>query len=98
FSSLAAQDAAHRTLLQAAPGPFGTIVDLGCGDGTLLTKIPARRRVGIERDPARARHARVDRVVVGDCTDRALVERILSEERPDLVIAQRDRNPPDTLL
>lgn len=98
WSSLAAQNAAHRALLQAAPGPFRTVVDLGCGDGTLLSKIPAQRRVGIEHDAARARHARIDRVVVGDCTDRALVERVLAEEQPDLVIAQRDRNPPDTLL
>lgn len=97
FSSREAQDAAHAALLSVAPGPFGTVVDLGCGDGTLLSKFPARRRVGVEADPARARHARLDRVVVGDCTDRALVAKLLDEERPDLVIAQRDRNPPDTL-
>lgn len=98
FVTVAAQDAAHSTLLATIAGRvFDTVVDLGCGDGTLLSKIPAKRRVGIEADAARARHARLDRVVVSDCTDRALVEKILAEERPDLVIAQIDRNPPDSL-
>ena len=98
WSSVAAMDAAHRQLLDVLTGPYGTVLDLGCGDGTLLSKIPARRRVGVERDTVRARHARtLDRVIEGDCTDPALVQRVLDEERPDLVIAQSDRNPPHTL-
>lgn len=98
FSSAAAMDAAHRQLLDVLTGPYGTVLDLGCGDGTLLSKVPARRRVGVERDSERARHARtLDRVVEGDCTDPGLVQRVLDEERPDLVIAQSDRNPPHTL-
>jgi len=91
-------ESAHRALLQIAPGPYRTVVDLGCGDGTLLSKIPAQRRVGVESDPVRARHARnLDRIVVADCTIADTVQRVLDDERPDLVIAQRDRNPPHTL-
>jgi hypothetical protein len=99
FTSRAAMDTAHRGILRVAGhGPYGSVLDLGCGDGSLLRKIPARRRVGIEADSARARHAQdLDRVIEGDCTDRALLTRILDEERPDLIIAQRDRNPPETL-
>jgi hypothetical protein len=99
FTSRVAQDAAHRRLLDAlSPGPFGTVLDLGCGDGTLLSKIPAARRVGVEIDPARARHARtLDRVIEGDCTDATLVQRVLNEEHPDLIIAQAARNPPESL-
>jgi hypothetical protein len=99
FTSRSAMDTAHRGILRVAGhGPYGTVLDLGCGDGTLLREIPARRRVGIEADSDRARHAQdLDRVIEGDCTDRALLTRILDEERPDLIITQRDRNPPETL-
>jgi hypothetical protein len=97
FSSLDAQQAAHARLLACLSGPYGTVLDLGCGDGALLSRIPAQRRIGIEHDSSRARHARIDRVVVGDCTNAALLTQVLAEEQPDLILAQRDRNPPDTL-
>lgn len=96
FTSEAAMNAAHDVLLMEAAGlKYGTVIDFGCGDGTLLKKVQARRRVGVEKDPDRARAAErnVDRVVVGDCQDRALVDRLMLEERPSLVLAQRDRNP-----
>lgn len=97
FSSLTAMQAAHNRLLEAVgPGPYGTVVDLGCGDGTLLSRIPAKRRVGVELQAKACREAeqRLDRVVQDDCM-RPLT--LLHEEKPDLVIAQRERNPPETL-
>jgi hypothetical protein len=100
FSSREAQDAAHARLLSMIAGrSFDTVIDLGCGDGTLLSKIPAKRRIGVESDPTRAKKAqgRIDRVVVGDCTDPVVVDGVLREELPDLVVAQRDRNSPDLL-
>jgi trans-aconitate methyltransferase len=60
---------AHDALLNTIAGlTFERVVDLGCGDGTLLSRIPANRRVGIEIDGARAAKARgkVDRVEVAD--------------------------------
>lgn len=100
FSSLAAMNEAHRALLAVAgPGPYRTVVDLGCGDGTLLSKIPAQRRIGVERDPGIAECAkqRLDRVILGDCSIQC--EQFWADENTavDLVIAQRDRNPPETL-
>jgi len=100
FNTVDAMNKAHQELLQTLWGAeYRTVLDLGCGDGTLLTKIPCTRRVGIESDPHVAKEAetRLDRVIVGDCTDAALLSKVLSEEYPDLVIAQRDRNPADTL-
>jgi hypothetical protein len=98
FASLAAMQAAHAPLLSRAGGPYETIVDLGCGDGTLASKIPAKRRVGIEADPARAAAARtrLDHVEEVDCTSDA-ARMLLAREQPDLVIAQVVRNPPETL-
>jgi hypothetical protein len=98
FASLADMNAAHRPLLQAAGGPYNTILDLGCGDGTLASKISARRRIGVESDPERANAAekRLQRVVRADCTDPRVVADLLREERPDLVIAQRSRNRLDS--
>lgn len=99
FSSREAMNEAHRRLLEPLKMPYKTILDLGCGDGVLLSKIAATRRVGVEIDPRIAKLAeyRIDRVVVGDVTDPALVTQLLAEEKPDLVIAQNVRNPPDTL-
>ena len=95
FSTEAAMHAAHGVLLAAVAGQtFGTVIDLGCGDGALLRQIPATRRVGVECD-LQVQPEGLDRVVYLDCTDRALVARLVREERPELVIAQRDRNPPD---
>jgi len=70
------------------------VIDLGCGDGTLLRKVPATRRVGVEQLSTTVTDG-LDRTAYFDCTDRTLVARLVEEERPDLVIAQRDRNPPD---
>lgn len=100
FSTVVAMRAAHDRLLAVLAGQtFGTVLDLGCGDGTLLRRIPARRRVGVESSPETAARARqrLDRVVDGDCAYPALVRRLIAEECPDLVIAQRYRNPPGTL-
>lgn len=99
FTSFEAMNAAHARLLAVAGGPFNTVLDLGCGDGTLMSRLPAKRRVGLESDPTRAALAakKVDRVVVGDCVDAITVGALLDDERPDLVIAQRDRNPVSTL-
>lgn len=99
FSSIAAQTSAHNTLLAAiGPGPFDTVVDLGCGDGSLLMKIPARRRIGFESDPVKAKLAaeKLNRVVTEDCTNPVFLE-LLHTFKPDLIIAQRDRNPAHTL-
>ena len=101
FSSREAQTRAHEMLLAALAGrTFDVVVDLGCGDGALLKRVSAKRRVGIEIDPTRAEtartRARLDRVEVGDCTDAVFVARIVAEEKldqNDLVIAQRDRIP-----
>ncbi len=99
FATHAGMQEAHSKLLAALKPPYNTVLDLGCGDGVLLAKIPAKRRIGIESDPRVAQLAekRLDRVVQGDCTDDALVNRILQEEQPDLIIAQDVRNPITTL-
>lgn len=95
FQTHAAMQEAHNVLLGALQPPYKTILDLGCGDGVLLSKIAAKRRVGVESDPRVAKLAgnRLDRVIVGDVTDHEWVAKIIAEEQPDLVIAQRDRNP-----
>jgi hypothetical protein len=100
FSSLIAMQAAHNRLLEAVgPGPYQTVVDLGCGDGMLLSRVPAKRRVGVEFNSEACDQAakRLDRVVRGDCTRHNFVQALLQHEKPDLVIAQRDRNPAETL-
>jgi hypothetical protein len=97
FKTQLAQDAAHAVLLGLVNGHYGTVLDLGCGDGTLLRKIRCKRRVGIESDPARAAKAQIDRVVVSNCQDPAVLYKVIGEEKPDLIIAQRDRNPANTL-
>lgn len=99
FSSREAQDIAHNRLLKAIGGPWHVVLDLGCGDGALLAKVPATRRVGVEMDPMKATKAKtwLDRVVVGDCTNQTFVSALITEEQPDLVIAQNIRNPLDTL-
>jgi hypothetical protein len=99
FSSQLAMAAAHTRVLAPIKGmAFDTVVDLGCGDGSLLLKIPAKRRIGVESDPKRAEKAikRLDHCVVGDCTS-PLLAAVLKIHKPDLVIAQKDRNPPETL-
>jgi hypothetical protein len=99
FSSRSAMDAAHARILAAiGPHSFGTVVDLGCGNGALLKRIQATRRVGVESDSARAALAErgLDEVICADCTA-AGIRRLLEMERPDLVIAQAVRNPPETL-
>lgn len=95
FQTRHAQDTAHNTLLNALQGPYSVVLDLGCGDGTLLAKVPAKTRIGVESDPVKAKKAetRLDKVVVGDCTDPAMLQTLLKTYLPDLVIAQRDRNP-----
>jgi hypothetical protein len=88
--------AAHRVLLEQINGlDFDTVLDLGCGDGTLLMQIPALRRIGVESnaDVALIAAKTLTHVVTGDCTDRRIVDRLLAEWRPSLVIAQADRNP-----
>jgi len=97
FSTLAAMHSAHSRLIEAAgPGPYQTVLDLGCGDGTLLSRIPAKRRVGIESnsDTWQLASKRVDRAILGDCTRQSFVQAVIEAEKPDLIIAQRDRNPP----
>lgn len=95
FASIEAMRAAHQPLIAAAGGPYDTVLDLGCGDGALLSRIPARRRIGVEQDPERAKHAakHLDRVFNGDCQDEKVLDEILSIYKPDLVIAQAHRNP-----
>lgn len=99
FATMEAQQAAHTVLLSKLTGPYGTVVDLGCGDGTLLTQVRCKRRVGVESDSARAKaaSAKLDRVILGDCQDPAVLYKLFMEEQPDLIIAQRDRNPAETL-
>jgi hypothetical protein len=100
FASRDAMNTAHARLLKLIDGrTFGTVVDLGCGDGTLLSRIPAKRRIGVESDPVRAAAAKARGIEVGgfDCTDARLVNGLTTYYRPDLVVAQRDRNPPETL-
>jgi hypothetical protein len=97
FKTMETQNAAHEVLLKKLEGmEFGTVLDLGCGDGTLLTKIKCERRVGVESDPARANKAkgRIHRVEQGDCTDPVFLHNLFASEFPiNLVIAQKDRNP-----
>lgn len=100
FSSPSAMHAAHNRLLEAVgPGPYETVLDLGCGDGTLLSRIPAKRRVGIESDAIAWSEAnkRIERAIRGDCTRQPFVDAVIQAEKPDLIIAQRHRNPPETL-
>jgi len=55
FSNREAMDAAHATVLEAI-GQVGSALDLGCGDGALLSKIAAGRDgkwAGVECDPER---------------------------------------------
>lgn len=95
FASHAAMQEAHSKLLAALNPPYGTIIDLGCGDGVLLSKIPAKRRIGVESDARVAKLAdkRLDKVFLGDCTDMKWVQKLIDDEKPDLVIAQEWRNP-----
>jgi len=99
FASHAAMQEAHSKLLSLLTPPYKTVLDLGCGDGVLLSKIPATRRVGVETDQrvAKLAEGRVDRVIVGDVTNRAFVDKVIAEEKPDLVLAQRNRNPVETV-
>lgn len=100
FSSFEAQETAHRIMLDYLPKEaLHTVLDLGCGDGTLLKKIPAQIRIGVEADEQRAKKARQRGVIalLGDCMDIALVRQIVAANRPELIIAQRFRNPTNTL-
>lgn len=71
FATTVEMDAAHEPIVALAratlAGAAGLVLDLGCGDGTLLEKIvatnPRLRPAGIDLDPgrigrARARHSR----------------------------------------
>jgi hypothetical protein len=67
FHSRATMDEAHAMVLQAiGPRLVESVIDLGCGNGVLLSKIPARRRVGIESDVRKVggdvRHGRIQDV------------------------------------
>jgi hypothetical protein len=99
FATHAGMQEAHGKLLAELNPPYNTVLDLGCGDGVLLSKIAAKRRVGIESDDRVAMLAsnRVDNVIIGNCMDAELVNTILNKEKPDLVIAQNKRNPAHTL-
>jgi hypothetical protein len=98
FSSKEAMDAAHARILAAiGPGPFRCVVDFGCGNGALLRKIPAERRIGVESD-GKKRSTGLDDVYWGDCTDPYIIDKVLSNEQPDLIIAQAHRNPPEMFL
>ena len=100
FTSIEAQTNAHDALIHAMPGgDLGTVIDLGCGDGTLLNRTCALVQIGIERDESVADKARRNGVFVhtGDCTDKALIYRVIGSNKPDLIIAQRFRNPPESL-
>jgi hypothetical protein len=61
FSSRAAMDAAHQMVLDAigTPAPK-TVIDLGCGNGALLARIPAAVKVGLEVDASRIGRGRGD--------------------------------------
>jgi len=97
FMSDEAMFAAHAVLLQALPNrSFETVIDLGCGDGALLRQIAARRRVGVESNILIHPYG-LDRTVYQDCQNAGLLDRLFKEEHPDLVIAQRQRNPPELL-
>jgi SAM-dependent methyltransferase len=72
FSSYNAMAAAHATVLSACGQTNGTVIDLGCGDGTLLSKLWIRNSllkcIGVESDKERAargarRHPAVDFLV-----------------------------------
>jgi hypothetical protein len=97
FSSKAAMDAAHAMILAQLEGPYRCVLDLGCGNGALLAKMPAQRRIGVESDSARVRVARsrLDEVYSGDCTYDQLLAYIVRTEHPDLILAQVHRNSPE---
>lgn len=55
FSSLQAMEAAHAIVLEAIGDQRpASVLDLGCGDGTLLARIGAEFSVGVEVDQGRA--------------------------------------------
>jgi hypothetical protein len=100
FTSKAAMDAAHATLLQVlGPKRWGTVIDLGCGDGTLLSKVNADVKIGVEKDPEiyKLAAARGYEVWQMDVQDQESVQSLIDEVYPDLIIAQWDRNPVGTL-
>jgi SAM-dependent methyltransferase len=69
FASLAVQTAAHDVIASLLGDTAESVLDLGCGDGTLARRLagPGGFAAGIEIDPARAAAAsqRLDRVVTG---------------------------------
>lgn len=70
FASLEAMQRAHAVVLAAlGPGPYGSVLDLGCGNGQLLLKIPAGIRLGVEVDPGRAAAAAKHPELVVLCGD-----------------------------
>ncbi len=98
FMSDEAMNAAHDVLLDTLTNTnrvrWQTAIDLGCGDGTLLRRIPAKRKIGVEQDHTKQPEG-LDRTILADCTFQAFVDILMAEEKPDLVIAQKDRNPPE---
>jgi hypothetical protein len=59
FQTRAVMDAAHDMVLAALPEDDGLeVVDLGCGNGRLLRRIPACFKVGVECDAERAARGR----------------------------------------
>jgi hypothetical protein len=71
FASEAAMTAAHAVLLKTAGVVAGDVLDLGCGDGTLLRRLKdggcGVRTHGVEVDLERARHATANLDVLHVC-------------------------------
>lgn len=69
FSTQAAQDAAHDLIAGTLSESVTSVLDLGCGDGTLARRLagPDGVACGVEADPVRAEaaRARLDEVATG---------------------------------
>lgn len=66
FLSRETMELAHQVVASVAPAHVRTAIDLGCGNGRLLSLINADLRHGVEGDPARAERARERGLLVRD--------------------------------